>query len=119
MVRAVMEGIGLALYSVAVTIENFQEEITCVYVSGGATHAPVWMQMLADIFNKDMCMMASEDASALGAIMLGMRAHNRALPEEHALPVLTFSPNIHHHEQYRELFEQFKLLYDKVAALMT
>lgn len=119
MVRAVMEGIALALYSVADTIEHFQEDITCVYVSGGATHAPVWMQMLADIFNKDMCMMASEDASALGAVMLGMRAHHRTLPEEHAQPVRIFSPNTHHHEQYRRLFEQFKVLYAKVAALMT
>lgn len=70
--RAVLEGISFGLYDVFCELNN--KNIDTIYVSGGFTRSSFWVQMIADIFNKKVVVADIADASAMGAIQLGMYA---------------------------------------------
>jgi gluconokinase len=44
-----------------------------VHVSGGFVQSEAWLQILADIFNKEICLLNAEDASAVGAAIPGFQ----------------------------------------------
>src|SRR5690606_19538549 len=72
--RALIEGICFGLYNVGEALAQSLVPIEEVTVSGGFTASPLWIQLLADIFQKPMLLHQDEDASALGAALLGWHA---------------------------------------------
>lgn len=72
--RAALEGVCFALNEVLQMVESAAGKIEKVHVSGGFIRARVWLQMLADITDKPLCITSNRDASATGAAMLGMKA---------------------------------------------
>lgn len=71
--RAVIEGVCFALLQVLQMIEG-KSEITILYATGGFTQSQLWLQMLADILNKEIRVVNTADASATGAVYMGMKA---------------------------------------------
>jgi xylulokinase len=70
-IRAVMEGV---VYSLRQGLEILLEQgvqVEKFIASGGGAHHPLWLQLLADIFNMDVYRSLSEESSAVGAAMLG------------------------------------------------
>ncbi len=72
--RAGLEGVCFSLKNILETIEASTTSINQVNVSGGFVHSKIWMQILADITNKKLCLVQTEDASSIGAAILGMKA---------------------------------------------
>jgi gluconokinase len=72
--RAALEGICFALNNILEIIESSTAAINQLNVSGGFVHSRIWMQILADISNKNINLVQKEDASSIGAAMLGMKA---------------------------------------------
>ncbi|MXV51319.1 gluconokinase [Pedobacter sp. HMF7647] len=70
--RAAVEGICFGLRSIIETLEQTQK-INQLHVSGGFTHSRVWLQILADVTGKTLVLVDSNDASAVGAAMLGFK----------------------------------------------
>lgn len=108
--RAGLEGICFALNDVLQTIEAGSVTIRELHISGGFTNSPVWTQILADITGKKLYIMQTEDASAIGAAYLAMRAvypeyYHRLLPLKHRHLI---EPNQNNHQIYREGFRRFK-----------
>ncbi len=73
--KAVLEGICFALRQVLEIVDT-NHDIDVLHVSGGFTSSIVWIQMLADITGKKICLVSTQDASAVGAVYLGMKALN-------------------------------------------
>lgn len=71
--RAVIEGISMALYNIAENMERCGLAIEQINVSGGFVHSTEWLQIIANIFRKKICLINTSDASALGAAYLGMK----------------------------------------------
>lgn len=71
--RAVVEGICLSLLQVLDSIQQ-QSPVEVIYATGGFTQSALWLQLLADILNKKIAVMNTADASAMGAIYMGMHA---------------------------------------------
>jgi len=71
--RAVIEGVCFTLLQLLKTMEE-KTPIDVIYVTGGVTQSPLWLQMLADILNKKIRVVKGADASAMGVVYLGMRA---------------------------------------------
>jgi gluconokinase len=65
--RAVIEGISFSLFQILKNIEEQNNEVDCVYVSGFVTNSAFWMQLLADMFGKKIILNEVADASAVGA----------------------------------------------------
>jgi gluconokinase len=111
--RAVIEGITFALYDVASELEKAGLSINCINVSGGFVHSELWLQILSDIFNKKVCLINAEDASALGAGYLALKALNIIdsydvlSKKEHK----EFVPSTENHQRYQKSFARYKRLY--------
>jgi xylulokinase len=72
--RAVMEGITYALKESVDIYRDIGVEPKVMRMCGGGSKAPVWRQMMADIFNMPVALPAgvSENSAALGAAILAM-----------------------------------------------
>jgi len=70
---AVLEGVAFSLYHI---YEHMTADTTAkptadyIKVSGGAAHNPVLNRIKAELFGKELQILAEQDASALGAVML-------------------------------------------------
>ncbi|MFD2214576.1 gluconokinase [Metabacillus endolithicus] len=71
MIRAVLEGIMMNLYSVLLALEELIGTPTRVQATGGFARSVFWRQMLADVFDQEVTIPESFESSCLGAIVLG------------------------------------------------
>lgn len=117
--KAVIEGISLSLYHVSQSIEA--SAITQINVSGGFVHADRWLQILADIFGKNICLINAADASAIGAAYLGMRSLGviSKFDEMKAGESRTFVPDSENHVLYSQhVFPRYERLYTLLRSEM-
>lgn len=69
--RAVLEGVAFGLRdSLELIRAAGGADLTEVRASGGGTRSPVWRQILADVFNADVCTVSTAEGAAQGAAML-------------------------------------------------
>jgi len=74
MIRAVLEGVILNLYSVLLALQEVIGVPTKIQATGGFARSELWRQMMADIFNQEVVVPESFESSCLGAVVLGMYA---------------------------------------------
>ncbi|MEO8470738.1 MAG: gluconokinase [Chryseolinea sp.] len=119
--RAVIEGVSLALYSIMTAMESSGLEIDQVNVSGGFVRSTVWLQILADIFNKPIVLIHDEDASAIGAAFIGMKVLGliKEFSELDDNDHKSFMPRASHHRTYETIFQVYESLYKKIAPEMS
>jgi gluconokinase len=112
--RAVVEGISLGLYSIMLAMEHAGLTIDRINVSGGFVHSAIWLQILADIFNKDIHLIHEDDASAIGAAYLGLTTLKLTSADQSFEQPnnKVYSPRPDHHAIYRQLFQHFERLYE-------
>jgi gluconokinase len=115
--KAVIEGISFALYHVAMALEAAAGKINHINASGGFVHSKEWLRILSDIFNRTIHCNNHEDASAIGAALIAIKA-SRNLSQ---YPVFAdqenpevFVPDPEKHSRYLRAFELYKKLYEKV-----
>lgn len=113
--RAVVEGISFSLLQILKETEKNNTAVHSVYVSGAVTQSDFWMQLLADMFGKNIILNDVADASAMGAAFMGMYATGfiKDLSEvsKFISPSKKFIPNKEVHKPYIERFEVYKKLY--------
>ncbi len=114
--RAVVEGISMALYSIAKAMEETKLYISRINVSGGFVRSTVWLQILADIFDKEIGLIHEEDASAMGAAFLGLKSAGYITDYNQLKPTLqtTFTPNKKNHQVYEQVYGIYERLYPKL-----
>lgn len=116
-IRAVIEGITMALYSVGNALEKGAGHIDVIYASGGFTKSPEWLQILSDMFNKKIILRNAEDASAIGAAMMAKKAVDELVDYPQLLSdttTTTITPSETAHKVYQEIFPTFCNLYEKL-----
>ncbi len=113
--RAVVEGISFSLLQILKEIENDLPAVQSVYVSGIVTQSYWWMQLIADMFGREIILNNVADASAMGAAFMGMYATGiiKELNEvsKFVQPSKRFVPDAEVHGIYKEKFEIYKQLY--------
>lgn len=114
LIRACMEGVMYALYSIAKILLE-KREITEIYATGGFTHSDLWIQMLADVCNVKVLVADAVESSALGAVMIGMEAMEMESFGKKAT-LSSYEPNLLNHEIYMRSFEKFERIYEALKA---
>ena len=112
--RAVIEGITMSLYQIFRTLEAGGIDIKQIHVSGGFVRSELWVQILANIFGKKVCLVNADDASAIGAAYMGMKTLGiiERYPQVDPKTVVTFLPDEEEHQHYKEeIFPRFEHLY--------
>ena len=116
--RAVLEGICYGLYDIFTSLHTLTQGVDIIYASGGFTQSAFWLQMIADIFGMEVAVTDSADASAMGAVFLGMHALGYLQEPQDAKSFTAikekYSPNPQTHQLYRLQYETFRQLYTRL-----
>jgi len=71
---AMLEGILMNLYQCYCILEQVSGSPDDIQISGGIVQSSIWLQMAADIFQKELHTSSMEHASTMGAVALVMKA---------------------------------------------
>ena len=74
MMRAVLEGINMNLCTVLSALEDLIGRPEKVHATGGFVNSEVWVQMLADVFDRAVHIPETGESACLGAVVLGRYA---------------------------------------------
>ncbi len=118
--RAALEGVCFALQDILASIEDVSQPVLQVNASGGFVQSAVWVQLLADVTGKKICIHQHEDASAIGAAWLGLKSLQiipaySSIKQETGHSVL---PRRERVEAYKRNFALFKTLYPSLKTTM-
>jgi xylulokinase len=72
MIRALLEGVSYSQKDCLDIIEQMGVRVESVRVSGGGARSAFWRQMLADVFNKRVVTLETQEGSAYGAALLAL-----------------------------------------------
>jgi gluconokinase len=120
-VRAVLEGILFAAYSITVVLNELTEPSQKILASGGFARSSIWLQMMADLFGMEVVVPEVFEASGLGAAMLAMYAVQQMSQLEDVRSMIRIREvhrrNLERSQQYKKLFEQYQQLYSHLEPL--
>ena len=72
LIRSLLEGVSYSQMDCLEIIEGMGVPLSSVRVSGGGAKSAFWRQMLADVFNKRVVSLESQEGSAHGAALLAL-----------------------------------------------
>lgn len=113
LLQAILEGTAYQIEAIRRAAEQVTgSAIKQIVAAGGGTHNRTWLQIKADITGCEHVLLASAEATLLGAALLagicgGLFANEReALAAVSRPPQATIPPRPQIHERYREVYEQ-------------
>lgn len=122
--RAIIEGIGFALYEGMKQIERRSgHKIQKIMISGGGSTSDAICQITADIFNLPVYRVQTYETSALGAsiagyIGLGVYQNYEEAVSAMVHPGVPFKPIVAHHRIYQTMYKHiYKKIYKKLRPL--
>ncbi|WP_077037649.1 gluconokinase [Pelomonas sp. KK5] len=77
MVRAALEGVMFNLRGLLPVVEALVGSDCTIRATGGFARSPLWRQMMADVFERELVVPESVESSCLGAAVLGLHALGR------------------------------------------
>jgi len=123
MLRAMIEGLNYQFLDIVKTMQNaLSVPFDRLVVVGGAVRNRFWMQNKADMVGQTIEVPAVEDATPLGAAMLGGIGVGLYRDELDAFekvwkPGTTFEPDLKVTARYADLFPIYKQLYSALAPI--
>jgi gluconokinase len=100
---------------VAEILEETTGQITDLRATGGFVRSQLWLQILSDVFQKEVHVPVDHNSACLGAALLGLKATGQLTDLDQGLSLLinanSVSPNVQNKDIYRELFSLYKKLY--------
>jgi xylulokinase len=129
LIRAVIEGVSYSQRDCLDIIEELGVPVASVRASGGGARSPFWRQMLADILNKKVVTLETQEGSAYGAALLALAGTGEygsvpevcraAIREVDAIAPRPAEAAFYAkaHRVYRALYPALKPLYAQIAKL--
>jgi xylulokinase len=116
LVRSVIEGVSFSQKDGLDIIEGMGVPVSAVRVSGGGARSIFWRQILADILNKPVVTLDTQEGSALGAALLAMVGTGAFQSVEEACratirEVGHTEPQPDHVKRYSEAHRTYQALY--------
>ena len=121
--RACMEGVAYEMRLNYDALAGSGIRFTRLHATGGGAKSRVWMQMKADILNLPITSLKTSDAGTVGSAMLtGVAAGLFGNLAEAAGVMVgqreTYDPDPRRHEQYMQVYERYKKVYQAVRPLV-
>ncbi|GGH02520.1 gluconate kinase [Parapedobacter pyrenivorans] len=116
--RAVFEGVIYGMYSVGKVLEEIAGPIKVIHANGGFARSSLWVQLLADVFNRQVLVREeSVEDAAKGAYIVALKALGKISDFDalaHKSEQDRYDPNPAVYSVYMENFDRFGRLYDKI-----
>ena len=122
--RAILEGLTFEMAYNLEKLEGFDVAPNRLYACGGGARSKVWLQIKADIWNREILPVKTEETGALGSAILGFAAvtgekDRLALAKKFVQLGEPMRPDAARVEVYREKFQLYKQLRDfQVGSLL-
>ena len=122
LLRAVLEGINFNLYAVYQAIMDvIGAQTKEIFVTGGFTKSPTWIQMLADIFGLQINVTNVTENACFGAALLGLLAIGEIKDFSTIAGMISiteyYSPNKENYRFYQEHFKKYQKLNDYILKM--
>jgi len=113
--RSVLEGINYEMLLNLETLKDFGIAPKKIFASGGGARSNAWLQIKADIFNREIIPVKEEEGGALGGAMMAAIALGCCKNEKEAVELFVkykpgISPNEKNASIYQELYDKYKKL---------
>ncbi|GHV38257.1 xylulokinase [Spirochaetia bacterium] len=124
LIRAVMEGVAFSLKDSICILEGLGIRAGRIIASGGGAKSPLWLQIQADIFEKEIQVSETEEQACLGAcILAGLGTGIFKNLEEPCGRFVKFKPLIYTPDDknsalYRKAYILYKEIYQNTRFLM-
>lgn len=113
---AIMEGVLFNLYHCYELLTKVTEKPDQIFVSGGITNSPLWLQMAADIFNQVLRTTGTKDDSTVGGALMALRALGKQGTESFRPKIAEIKdPHSKNSETYRQRFQRYLELYGRTV----
>ncbi len=122
--RAVMEGVAFSLKDALSIFEELGISADSVIASGGGAASGLWLQIQADILEKEMRVCSVKEQACLGACLLAAAGigYYSDLREACKIHVTfrseTYRPNLENSAVYRRSYERYRRLYRQTKDIM-
>jgi len=117
-IRAAMEGVMFRMFSVYEVLSQLNNNVQQIKANGGYVNSDVWLQMQADIFNREIAVAGVGEAATLGAAYTAMAAVGAIKSLKQKLPVMeplkVIKPMPENAGMYKKVYSCFKELYSKI-----
>ncbi len=121
-IRSAMEGVIFNLYTITRVLSELVQPASEIRASGGFARSPVWLQIMADVFNSPVVVPEVYEGSGFGAAVLAMYAtgHLARLEDvEHLIwggsdakqNIRRYQPDDGTAQRYRDVFKIYEQLY--------
>lgn len=121
MARAVLESVGFRLRSVLDVLKEVIGEPGEIRASGGFIQSKLWVQVITDVFDKNLLIPAQKETSSVGAAfwaLLGTKVVDRIESLSSYVNILTtFKPDRDANRTYESRYMVYKELYDSLQVL--
>ena len=115
--KAIMEGVT---FEMLLNLENLDKNgirIDKLYAAGGGANSSVWLQIKADILNKEIIALDAPEAGAMGTVMFAGKAVGAFESMESARDIMVrekkrYYPDKAKHEEYMKYYEKYKQIYE-------
>lgn len=117
MIRAMMEGVTFALKDCMRILEQNGVHCDKMIASGGACNSPLWLQIQADIFGKEILVCRTKDQACLGACIMAGVATGIYKNLQSACDTLvvfdekTYVPREEYRQMYENMYYKFRKIY--------
>ena len=116
--RAALEGVLFNLREIDLLLSRHTGPTRVIHANGGFAQSAVWVQMMADVFGVPVRLNASNESSAIGAVLLARFALAAGSPEPVSLGEManqitfgnTYLPDPDRHKTYLNAFKMFASL---------
>ena len=121
-IRAAMEGVMYRMFSVYEILSKFNENAVQIVANGGYANSGIWLQIQADIFNREIAVAGIPEAAVFGAACTAMVSRGALDGFKSRLdcmqPQRIVKPASGNNSIYMESFRQFKEIYDKITRII-
>lgn len=117
-IRAAMEGVMYRMFSVYEAVTQLNNNVKQIKANGGYINSDIWLQIQADIFDKDIAVAGVGEAAVLGAAYTGMAAvgaiKDLKQPLKEMEPQKVIKPSGNNKLIYKDAYKRFKDLYSSI-----
>jgi xylulokinase len=126
--RAILEGVAFSLKDTFSLFEEMQVPVRNIRLGGGGARSPLWRQIQADVYGREVEILAAEEGAAYGAALLAgvgakfwnsvdqacdavVEVDERVSPDRRAVEALNLQ-----YENFRALYPALKPLFARMSS---
>ncbi|MHB8276320.1 MAG: gluconokinase [Candidatus Humimicrobiaceae bacterium] len=117
-IRSAMEGVIYNIFSVYKVMSQLNKNIKKIKASGGYSRSDIWLQIQADVFNKNIETLNINDTAVLGASYVAMLAIGAIDSFENGLSVMKPYKIIKPTEKNVEIYEKAYKKFEEINSLL-